>query len=1042
MAELFIRRPILAFVLSILIVLMGLITLRGLAIEEYPNVTPPQIQVQAIYPGADAQTVEETVAVPLEQAINGIEHMLYMQAKASNDGRLSLSIAFETGTDLDTASTLVQNRVAQAQSRLPEDVTRQGVTVMKSMTNILMLVSLYSPQGTYDQTFLANYASLNVRDQLLRVPGIGQVDLLGANDYSMRVWLDPARLASRSLTVADVIGAIREQNILIPAGQVGAPPQAAGVEYQLSVRAPGRLSDPKQFEDIIIRTGADGGQIKVRDVGRVELGSQSYSMVTRLGGKPTGVLAIYQTPGGDALASAHGIVQKLKELKDGFPADVDFSVPYDTTPPITASIHEIEHTFGEAVLLVVLVVFLFLQDWRATLIPLLTVPVSLIGTFAFFPMLGFSINVLTMFGLVLAIGIVVDDAIVVVEAVMHHLEHGLDRRAATVKAMQEVSGPVIAIALILCAVFVPVAMMGGLTGQLYKQFAMTIAISVVLSAISALTLSPALCSLLLNKPIPSRGVLGRLFSGFNAGFDRATRSYSGLAATIARRGVIGIALVVAVMFGAGGLLKTLPSSLLPGEDKGVFLINIGLPDAASIERSDRVARQVEQILADEPTVRQYTTVTGFSGLTGTAASSSGTLFVSLKPWDERKDHSQHLDAILNRVNAKLAAIPEARAFAFGMPPIPGLGSASGFTFELQDRGGGTPKELAANTQSFLMAAAQRPELVGLYTGYSARVPQISVDIDREQVRKLGVPIDSVFTTLQASLGGAYVNDFALFGRTFKVYAQADAPYRRDPEDIGRFFARSTTGQMVPMSNLVRVGRTEGPEYTTRFNLYRAAEITGQPAPGRSSGEAMQALAEVAHATLPASYGFDWSGLSFQEQRAAGQASAVFGMAILFVFLLLAALYESWSLPFAVLLGTPFALFGALGGTALLGLTNNVYTQVGIVLLIGLAAKNAILIVEFAKAKHEEGLSAFDAAIESARLRFRPILMTSFAFILGCLPLVLASGSGAAARLALGSAVVFGMTFATVLGVFLVPFLYVYVQKLTGRAGPLSPTKGA
>jgi hydrophobe/amphiphile efflux-1 (HAE1) family protein len=1042
MADLFIRRPILAIVLSILIVLFGLITLRGLAIEEYPNVTPPQIQVQAIYPGADAQTVEETVGVPLEQSINGVENMLYMQSKASNDGRLNMSIYFETGTDLDTASTLVQNRVAQAQARLPQDVIRQGVTVKKAMTNILMLVALHSPNGTYDQTFLANYASLNVRDQLLRVPGIGQVDLFGANDYSMRVWLDPGKLAGRSLTASDVIRSIREQNLLVPAGQIGAPPQAPGVEYQFSVRTPGFFSDPKQFEEIILKTGADGAQIKLRDVGRVELGSQSYNMVTRMDGGPTGVLAVYQTPGGDALASAQGIRAKLEELKRSFPADVDYTIPYDTTPPITASIEEILHTLLEAVALVVLVVFLFLQNWRATLIPLLTVPVALIGTFAFFPLFGFSVNVLTMFGLVLAIGIVVDDAIVVVEAVMHHMEKGMDRRAATRQAMKEVSGPVIAIALILCAVFVPVALMGGLTGQLYQQFAITIAIAVVLSAINALTLSPALCGLLLQKPEPGRGPLGGFFRLFNRGFDRTTNGYVTVASAIVRRSIIGVLLVGLAIAGAGGLTKILPTGFLPPEDKGVFLVNIGLPDAASLERTDRVARQVEAILEAEPTVAYYTTIGGYSAMTGAAASSTGAIFVSLKSWDERAAPDQRLGAVLRRVNGALAAIPEARVFAFGLPPIAGLGVASGFTFQLQDRGGGTPTELADNTQSFLMAASQRPELAGLFTGFSARVPQLSVNVDRDQVRQLGVPVDQVFTTLQTTLGGAYVNDFALFGRTFKVYVQADAPFRRDPSDIGRFFVRSDGGEMIPMSTLLRVGRSEGPEYTTRFNLYRAAEISGGPAPGFSSGQAMQVMEEVATATLPKTYGFEWSGQSFQEKRAEGQATFVFGLAILFVFLLLAALYESWSLPFAVLLGTPFALLGALFGTWLLGLTNNIYTQVGIVLLIGLAAKNAILIVEFAKMKYEEGLDASAAALEAARLRFRPILMTSFAFIFGCIPLMLASGSGAASRVALGTAVVFGMTIATLLGVFLVPFLYSALMRLVGRRGATTHTAPA
>jgi hydrophobe/amphiphile efflux-1 (HAE1) family protein len=1041
-ADLFIRRPTLAIVLSVLLVMMGLITLRGLAIEEYPNVTPPQIQVQAIYPGASAEVVEETVAVPLEQAINGVENMLYMQSKASNDGRLSISVYFETGTDLDTVNTLVQNRVAQAESKLPEEVTRQGVTVKKAQTNILMLVTIFSPGGRYDQTFLANYASLNVRDQLLRVPGIGQVDLLGANDYSMRVWLDPDRLGQRALTVSDVTRAIREQNILIPAGQIGAPPQAAGVEYQYSVRAPRRFSEPKQFEDIIVREDPTGGAVRIRDVGRVELGSQFYNMITRLDGGPTGVLAVYQMPGGDALASAQGVLARLEELKKGFPEGVDYAVAYDTTPPITASIEEILHTLVEAIVLVVLVVFLFLQNWRATLIPLLTVPVSLIGTFMLFPALGFSVNVLTMFGLVLAIGIVVDDAIVVVEAVMHHMEHGLDRVAATRKAMQEVSGPVVAIALILCAVFVPVGLMGGLTGELYKQFALTIAIAVLISAFNALTLSPALAAMLLKPSNGSKGPLARFFGAFNRGFDRVTDGYTVGVRLFVRRGVLALAVIAAAAAGAGGLFRLLPGGFLPAEDKGVLIVNVQLPDAASLERTDAVMRRIEGILQGEPTVRHFTVIGGYSALTGAAASNTGAVFVSLKDWEERTTPETGLRAILRRINAELAAIPEARAFAFGLPPISGLGVSSGFSMQLQDRGGGSPEKLAEQTQAFLLAAAQRPELAGLFTGYSARVPQVSVDVDREQVRKLGVPIDSVFTTLAASLGGAYVNDFALFGRTYKVYAQADAPYRREPGDVGRFFVRSESGSMVPMATMLRVGRTQGPEYITRFNLYRAAEITGQAAPGYSSGQALAALEEVAAEVLPRDMGYEWSGEAFQQKRTEGQAAIVFTLAIAFVFLLLAATYESWSLPFAVLLGTPFALLGALLGTWLFGLTNNVYTQVGIVLLIGLAAKNAILIVEFAKMKFEQGMAAPEAAIEAARLRFRPILMTSFAFILGCVPLILASGSGAASRVSLGTAVVFGMSMATLLGVFLVPFLFAMVQRLTGArpGGGVNPTR--
>ena len=1033
MAELFIRRPILAIVLSILMTLAGLLALKGLPIEEYPAVTPPVVQVSASYPGADAQTVEQTVVQPLEQAINGTEHMLYLESRSTNDGRLLISASFETGTNLDTAATLVQNRVAQALGGLPEEVKRQGVTVAKASTSILMLVALDSPNGTYDQTFLANYASLNVRDALLRVTGVGQVNLLGANDYSMRVWLDPTALAARNLTVGDVIAAIREQNVLVPAGTIGAPPQPSGVMRQLTVRPPPRLSDPAAFADIVVRTGADGAQVRVRDVGRVELGSQSYSMVTRLSGKPTGMLAIYAMPGGDALATAHGVEERLEALKATFPSDVAYHIAYDTTPPIHASIHEITHTLLEAVVLVVLVVFLFLQDWRATLIPLLTVPVALVGALAVFPLLGFSINVLTMFGLVLAIGIVVDDAIVVVEAVIHHLEHGLDRVAATRAAMREVTGPVVAIALILCAVFVPVALMGGLTGQLYRQFALTIAVAVIFSAINALTLSPALCALFLRAPEPGRGPLGRFFGAFNRAFDAFTARYTGLAGVLVRRSMLGLGIVALAALGVGGLMRLVPGGFLPDEDKGVLLVNVSLPPAASLERTDRAVREVEGLIAAEPTVETYATVAGFSALTGAASSSSATVFVTLKPWAERRAASEHLDAVLGNLNRRFATLSNARAFGFGLPPIPGLGAASGYSFELEDRGGHDARALADTAQQFLSTLAGVPEVTGSYTGFSADVPQLAVDVDRDQVRRLGVPIDSVFGTLQATLGGAYVNDFPLYGRLYQVYVAADAPFRREPADVGRFYVRSLAGSLVPMAALVRSSPTQGPDYTTRFNLYPSARIVGQPAAGQSSGAAMAALASAAAKALPAGYAFEWSGQSFQEARAAGEAPVVFGLAILFVFLLLAALYESWSLPFAVLLGTPFALLGALLGTQFLHLSNNLYTQVGIVLLIGLAAKNAILIVEFAKARRESGASPEESALDAARLRLRPILMTSFAFILGCVPLVLATGSGAAARVALGAAVVYGMIAATVFGLIVVPSLYTFIARLTARS---------
>jgi len=1034
MANFFIRRPIVAMVISILIVLVGSAALLKLPIEQYPQLAPPNVKIEATYPGASAEVVEQSVATPIEQQVNGVDNMIYMKSLNSSDGRMQLSVTFQVGMDLDVANTLTQNRVAQAQSRLPQEVIQQGVTVKKLNPSILMVIAVYSPNGTYNDLFLNNYAMLNVKDALLRVPGVSQVDLVGGAEYGMRLWLQPDKLASLELTPADVINALRQQNIQAPAGQIGAAPSRPDQQFTYTVRAPGRFTTPEEFGEVLVRATADGRQVRVKDVARVELGGEFYKSFGRLNGKPAGVLIIYLLPGANQIRCAEGIYRELEELKKFFPQDVDYAVGYDTTPAVRASIEEIVVTLFEAVVLVVLVVFVFLQNFRATLIPLLTVPVSLIGTFAVFPLLGFSINTLSLFGLVLAIGIVVDDAIVVVEAVMHHIEQGLSPKDATVQAMKEVSGPVIGIALILAAVFVPVAFLGGLTGRLYQQFALTIAVSVLISAFSALSLSPALSSLLLKPHSQGRGLLGKLFGGFNRGFTAVTSGYVRVAGLLARRAAFSLVIVAVVGLGAGGFTQIIPGGFVPDEDQGIFLVNVQLPNGASLERTKRVGEKIDAVLRQTPGIESFISVGGMSFLTGTFTPYSASYFARLKDWKERQTPETRMDGILKSLSARLMAVPEAIAFPFTPPTLPGFGAAGGFTFELQDRGGTmSVRELGDAASQFLLAARQRPELTALFTAFDPRVPQVALDVDREKVSKLGVPINDVFATLQASLGGAYVNDFNRFGRLYRVFVQAEADYRQEPEDIGRFHVRSaTTGAMIPLSTLVSVKRDTGTEMTVRYNLFRAVEISGRAAPGYSSGQALRALEEVAAKTLPRGLGYEFSGLSYEEKRAPNPLPT-FVLAVLFVFLLLAALYESWSLPWSVLLGTPLVALGAFFGVWLGGYDNNVFVQVGLVMLIGLAAKNAILIVEFARMTRQQGKPVIDAALEAARLRFRPILMTAFAFIMGVVPLMLASGSGAHSRQVMGTAVFSGMLVATLAGVFIIPALYVIVERLSGSA---------
>ena len=1034
-------------VISILTVIIGWITIVSLPVAQFPAIAPPEIQIFATYVGADAQTIEQSVATPIEQQMSGVDNMNYMTSlNATANGQMRMTVDFDVNTDPNTDLILAQSRETQAAAQLPSDVTNYGVVVQKSVLAPLMLIALYSPKNSYDSRFLANYAYINLNDQLTRVKGVGSVQVFGAGQYAMRLWVKPDRLAKLQITVPEIVSAIQTQNAVNPAGQVGSEPAPKGQDFTFSVRAQGRLTSPEEFEDVVVRETQESGIVRVRDVARVELGSQDYSVSGHLNGKSAAIIGIYQLPGSNAVETAASVKQFIMELRRRFPSDMDYEIPIDTTLAVNEGIREIVETLLIAIVLVVVVVYLFLQGWRATLIPLLAVPVSLVGTFVFFPLFGFSINTLSLFGLVLAIGLVVDDAIVVVEAVERHIEEGLAPKQAALKAMEEISGPVIGIALVLSAVFVPTAFIPGITGKLYQQFAVTIAISVILSAFNALSLSPALAALILKPRRERTGSIARFFTWFNNEFERATDGYVRASGTLLRKSAFS--LILLLTFGCIALLigANLPTSFVPDEDQGYFYLNIQLPNAASLQRTEQVTAKVEDMLAKIPGVESSVAVMGFSLLSYVRTSYNAFIWVRMKDWADRKTREQQLQALKARVNTELAKVPD--AVSFSPPAIPGVGTAGGFTFVVEDRSGGDIQFLADNVAKFMAAARERPEIANLTTTFLPSVPQQFVTVDRDKVIKEGVAINDVYRTIQAFMGGLFINYFNRFGRQWQVYIEAEADYRSKSENVGQFYVRNAAGDMVPLSAITRFDSRLGPEFTMRFNEYRSAQLNGAAAPGYSTDQAMKALEEVFDRTMPAEMGYDYSGMSFQEKKAQQgvSPSVIFGFSFLFVFLILAALYESWTLPFSVLLSTPVAVFGAFGflwlrrvvlaqfvPAYMVQIENDVYSQIGLVMLIGLSAKNAILIVEFAKEEFEKGTPLAEAALQGARLRLRPILMTSFAFILGCVPLAIATGAGAVSRQIMGTTVIGGMLAASAIGIFLIPAIFYLVERVSSAA---------